>query len=169
MHRTLPLQVCFKGNRDYLQGGDLCNALMDQARQIYAGDISAFTVAFHRFVNRQPEAYWADEASIKPPDAVGEFSVAGTNGRLIGWLVESDRQVDCRVPFDEDKIARFCTSVDDAVTFHGDCGYLPIEVAVSITKQLHNRVLHDPGGRWIFTKLNLRRLFEPADANSLTV
>ncbi len=57
----------------------------------------------------------------------------------------------------------------DSISIRGDAGYLPIEIAVSMTKQLHNSLLNVSTGRWIFTKLDMRRLFRPADALSLTI
>jgi hypothetical protein len=168
---SLPLLVCFKGNRDYLQGGDLCNAIMENVRLGYGGEVSRFKLAFHRFISHQPDAFWVDgeDSLSRPSNRVADFTVTGTNGNVNGWLVESDRQVNCRVPFDEDRIARLCKMSGESISIRGDAGYLPIEIAVSMTKQLHNSLLNVSAGRWVFTKLDMRRLFQLDDATSLTI
>jgi hypothetical protein len=110
-----------------------------------------------------------DKPSSRPENVAAEFSVSGSLGKASGWLIETDREVDCRIPFDEERIARHCNFAGESVSILADSGYLPIEVAVSMTKQLHNRLLPAPSGRWIFTKLDLSRYLGAADAPALTV
>src|SRR4051812_16694629 len=118
---SIPLQVCFKGNRDYLQGGDMCNAIMERVRLDYGGEISGFKLAFHRFISRQPDVCWVSgkNVSSRPSDLVVDFAVTGTGGSVSGWLIESDRQVECRIPFDEDRIARLCRISGESISIHG--------------------------------------------------
>lgn len=168
---TVPLQLCFKGARDYLQGGDLCQAIMQAASADPPGEVVRFQLAFHRFIARQPDLVWLDpeRPAARAKDAPTEFTVSGTRGVLRGQLVESGRTVDCRVPFDEDGIVRNCDIAGNVVSVRGETGYLPTEVLVSMTKHLHNSLLPAPSGRWIFTRLDVTRLFADGDAAGMSV
>lgn len=169
--KIVPLRLCFKGERNYLQGGDLCNAVMEAVSGSSVGEAVRFQLAFHRFIAKQPDIVWleGEKTSSRPENVAAEFAVNGSLGKASGWLVETDREVDCRVPFDEERIALHCAYDGESVSILGESGYLPIEVAVSMTKQLHNRMLPSSAGRWIFTRLDVSRLFQSGDAAALTI
>lgn len=71
--------------------------------------------------------------------------------------------------YEEEKIADYCTFYNDSVSVDRDAGYRPIEIVVSMTKMLHLRLLPAVAGRWIFTRLNLNRMFQLADTSTLSV
>jgi hypothetical protein len=128
-------------------------------------------MALHRFFARQPDLHWSDDSdpSVRPRDAVADFSAAVSARRLSGWLSESGRPVERRVEYDEDRIASRCSFAQNSIRIEGETGFLPIEVAVSMTKALHYRRMPPAAGRWIFTKLDVRRLLSPADAGALSI
>jgi len=167
----LPVHICFKGERNYLHGTDIYESLAQAANAQFECAIVRFQMSIHRFFNLQPEIHWFEigHLAARPRNAVVDFSISSNSRGAAGWLVETDRPVDCRVPYDEDKIGRHCTFTDSCISIQGDSGYRPIEVVVSMTKQLHNRILRAQAGRWIFTKLDMRRLLEPLDATTFTV
>lgn len=84
-------------------------------------------------------------------------------------MSESSRKVDCRVDYDEDLVVARCSYGEDSIAILGETGCRPIEVAVSMTKALHNRQMPAVSGRWIFTKLEMGRLFRPGDARNLSI
>ena len=169
--KITPLQLCFKGERNYLQCGDLCNAVMEAVSGSFVGEVIRFQLAFHRFIAKQPDMVLleGDKPSSRPENVAAEFAVSGSLGKASGWMVETEREVDCRIPFDEQRIAMHCGFGGESVSILGDSGYPPIEVAVSMTKQLHNRMLPSSAGRWIFTRLDVSRLFQSGDATALTI
>lgn len=169
--KITPLKLCFKGERNYLQGGDLCNAVMQAVGGSSVGEAVRFQLAFHRFIAKQPDMVWLEggKPSSRPENVAAEFSVSGSLGKASGWLIETNREVDCRIPFDEEQIARHCSFGGEWVSMLADSGYLPIEVVVSMTKLLHNRLLPASSGRWIFTKLDLSRCLVAGDASALTI
>jgi hypothetical protein len=166
-----PLSLNLKGQRDYLQGGDLCQAVMEFAGCRLDGRVDRLLLGVHRFMHRQPDLHWHDGAKsgARPEKAAADFSVSSQGAAFSGWLVETDRQVTNRIPFDEERITRLCTIRGQAIDISGNSGYLPIEVAVSMTKKLHNLLLPTNDGRWIFAKIDLNRLLREDDASALSV
>jgi hypothetical protein len=130
-----------------------------------------FALSIHRLSCRQPDLYWIDTEPVphRPQDAVAACSIAGAGRKAGGWLMESGREVDCRVPFDEERIARRCQFAGDTVTIEGDAEFLPIELAVCMNKQLHQRLLPAPAGQWMFTRLVLEGFLPPAGSARLTI
>ncbi|HUF21863.1 MAG TPA: hypothetical protein VMP00_14070 [Burkholderiales bacterium] len=161
--------LSFKAERDYLQGGDICQAVMERAESRFDGRIDRLQLGIHRFMHRQPDMHWHDHeaGSADPARPAVDFVVSSRGATAAGWLEESQRPVLDRIPFDEEQIRRLCEFRADSVEISGDSGYLPIEVAVSMTKQLHNRMLPAQDGRWIFTRIDLRRALRREDASSL--
>ena len=169
--RVVPLQLCFKGERDYLQGADIYQAVVDAIRGELREPVGGMRMAIRRFFGRQPDLLWMDspEPSARPESAVVDYTVDLPARRSGGWLVESGRPVECRLLFDEARIALQCAYSDRRVGVAGELGFLPIEVLVAMTKQLHQRNLPAPTGRWIFTRIELKRLLRRSDASALSV
>jgi hypothetical protein len=167
-----PLSLCFKGERDYLQGGDLYNAVIDVLAQRYV-PIRNFHLAFHGFLLTLPDMYLMREENrpLRATDAAADLRFkAGVDAEaMFGWLAPSSRPVDCRMPFDEDKIRRHCTISGQTVSIRRDTRFTAIEVAVSMTKHLHNERLPIHEGRWIFTKIELSRPLDKDAAHHLDI
>ena len=125
------------------------------------------------WVQASSDSSWAYIASLRHnPTFTGstvDFHVSTGNRTAFGWLVESERKVDCRVEYEEDTIAEHCSFRNNSASVLRDPGYRPIEIAVSMTKMLHIRFLPSATGRWIFTKLELSRMLEAANAATLRV
>jgi hypothetical protein len=154
------LTLCFKGGRDYLHGTDVYDAIAALADAKCSGGVSRVRLSIHRFFRHQPDLVWTwgELPRDRPAGAVVDFSVAGDRV-MSGWFVEQDRPVDCRVPYDEDAIAACCEIEGDVITARAEPPGRPIEALVSMTKRLHLS-RHPVAGtaRWIFTRLDLRRL-----------
>jgi hypothetical protein len=169
--RTYPLELCFKGRRDYVQGTEMLEAVSALARRELGTGELRLKLAMHRLLSTQPDLCWTDQPGgmDRPATAAADFSAAAGGALLRGWLLESSRPVTRRVAFEESRIAAKCRLESDAIAVDGDPGFLPSEIAISMTKQLHGARFPAPHGRWIFTRLDLRRLLEPGDAGALSV
>ena len=152
------LSLTYKGEREYLHGGDFYNALADIATE-FTGDASAFVdlLAFRRFARLACEV--TTEQPVGPSTVVGQvrFSLPGKAESLGAWLVETDHAVSGRRPFDEAALL-----VNSSLDAQGRCAslpersiYTPIEDVIGLTKQLNYAVSPEADGKWVFGKLNL--------------
>ncbi len=131
--RTVPLTLCFKGGRDYLHGTDVYDAIAALADAKCSGGVSRVRLSIHRFFRHQPDLVWTwgELPRDRPAGAVVDFSVAGDRV-MSGWFVDTAR---------------------------AEPPGRPIEALVSMTKRLHlSRHPVTGTARWIFTRLDLRRL-----------
>jgi hypothetical protein len=128
-------------------------------------------MAIHRFLHHEPDLIWSEPGAraVRPAGIVTDFEMMVEHHTIGGWLVESDRSVKCREPYDEDAIAKHCVVEGSNIRIQSECSATPIQVAVSLTKQLHNQILPPTPRRWIIAKLDLRRLLTARDASVLQV
>jgi hypothetical protein len=166
------LALCYKGDRDYLHGTDIYNAVTEHLAALYpAGDARASYFIFHAFARRACVMFVGgkgDMGEAKAPPIV-EFGMSFDDAEVTGYLIESDQEITCRNPYDEAKIWRTSVVEGQNISVSGDTGFSAIEVAVALTKQLHNMLFPVPQGKWVFTKLELSRLLQNADAIEMEI
>ena len=167
---VIPLSFCFKGERDYVQGTDIYEAVADLAREHIGQELRQLRLSIHRFLRTQADLYWSNEPpAARPPEAVADFSAFGVGVCTSGWLLERARQIECRKPYDEGPVRENSVFTGTSVSLRASSGLSPIETLVSMTKHLHNRAVPAAPARWIFSRLDIRRLLRPEDAAGLTV
>lgn len=155
---NIQLEIGYKGSRTYLHGSDIFNALTLVAPTV-GGDASAYVgqLIFRRFAR-----HGCDVSTERPEDAtsvVGQvsFRAPGRDVAVAAWLVETDRPVTERRPFDE---AALLAKAKLDVAARSDCLpersiYTPIEELIALTKQLNYAVCPLEKGQWVFGQLDL--------------
>lgn len=152
MNKILPLS--YKGERNYLQGGDFFNALSDIAAEL-AGDRGAYVerIAFRSF------ARMACEVSTEPTaEHIGQARLAVPGGTNVDvWLVETSHPVTSRRPFDEAQLLANASLGPDgrSAILPERSVYTPIEDVIALTKYLNYAVSPEVSGKWVFGQLDL--------------
>ena len=170
--RTTPMRFRFKGERDYIHGPDIYNEMMEQIEAHYSrSTLGKLRLAMHTFASKQCNMIIGeiDEIPLKPERAVSELKIDTTRGRLVTRLVETDYSIDGRYEFDESHIENWSSINGENIVITGDSGYSAIEVAVSLTKQLHNRLFPSNDAKWIVSVVELERPLERADSSGMVV
>ena len=101
-----PLQLSFKGSRNYLQGGDIHNSVDRLAGELTGmADAYVSKIAFRKFarqdcdlVREKPE----DEAALVADGTI----TAGDNPPIQFWVIETCRPAIGRYDYDEQQIGR---------------------------------------------------------------
>jgi hypothetical protein len=171
MMEARPLELRFKGERDYLHGTDIYDAVASALRQREGRADGAFRMSIHRIARRQCAMVVADtpDRAGRPEEAVVEFALGGGGSRLTGWLIETEYEVDCRYSYDEDAVVADTRFDGEAIILDRAPGYRPIEVVVAMTKRLHYSAVPIAAGRWMFTRLDLKRLLEDEDEADMRI
>jgi hypothetical protein len=154
------LELSFKGSRDYLQGGDIFNALKNVV-PIVSNHKEAFIcrLSFRNF------AKMACELTTDPPNElttiIGEVRFAFPNelGHLDAWVVLTDIPVRQRKPFDEDLLlasAKF-DQVNRSASLISRSEWTAIEEIIALTKYLNYAVNPNVKGKWVFGQLDLKQ------------
>lgn len=165
-----PLTLQFKGGRNYLHGTDFFEALASHSRELVGEAIEEFSMTIHRIVRHQPDLVWSGIGRHPPPrsaTAAVEFAASGPEGAFSGWLEETSRSVSGRYPYDEDALGTCCELRQNSIACSVQHGFSPIEAIVAANKLLHQHLFRSVGGRWMFTKLVLRRWLRNSDSAAL--
>jgi hypothetical protein len=169
---SVSLKLAYKGDRDYLQGPDIYNAVT----RIVSGEnprivFNKIKMAFHKIAHNQCKLTYGNYLMLDqmPKDINVDVNFIAPSSHLVGWLVETDEPVIERVPYPEEDIVKK-TSIDGKrITIEGEVQFTPIEILVAMTKQLHKTLYPIKAGRWIFTRIELNRLLTISDAAKFKV
>jgi hypothetical protein len=157
---TIPLNLQFKGQRNYIQGGDVYTAVHSLApRLTEANDVFVSNLAFRRFAKND-----CDLSLDQPEDGqeyIAKGKISDGQGKDLRhfWVLESERPAAGRYAFDEQAIVTPAAIKDQEIILQGQTGYAPIEETIALTKALHYQLMPDINGRWVFGQLDLDRPF----------
>ena len=148
------LHLKFKGDRTYVHGSDIYNVI---DRIIRETDVESYLshLAFRQFGRRDCDLVWENPASSARLIAQGSASVA--TGRKPFWVVESDRPVDGRYPFDEGSVVAPALRHGNRIVLEKRSTCTTIEEVIALTKRLCYELAPDIDGKWLFGQLRLRR------------
>jgi hypothetical protein len=168
----LPTTLHFKGERNYLQGGDIYDGLIAALKEGELGELDGpIFLKMARFTRWQIEVHVneGEATPTSPPNAVGHFRATIAGKLRLGWIMECERPVTDRREFDESRITYNATLSGEQISYAGHGESTPSEIAVALTKHLHNALFPPQGRRWIVTGFDLSRPFEDRDKLAMAV
>lgn len=159
------LNVSFKGERDYIQGGDIFNAINERV-----GTMSPFGwvshLAFRSFCRNDCELHWNNPGSEY--QLVAQGTACFSDGDRQFWIIETDEEAAGRRPFDEDKLVAPALSEQNSIELRERSEYTPIEEVIALTKRLSYELASDVEGKWVFGQLDLKNPL-PQEYSSLRI
>jgi hypothetical protein len=156
------LPLAFKGSRDYLQGGDIFNALAD-----LTGAREGISLQMKK-VMRHP----LDSVSVPAGRPGGGFSAwfeygGAGNRHCIGLLEDASSEVPGRMPYDEDAVIAGAHLSEARIESPGPGVATFIERVIALNKVLLNARFAPQKLKWWFTRLELEML--PAAPRSIAL
>lgn len=146
----------FKGDRHYLQGADIFNALCDWMLQTHRpADVRRLDLSFRQLTSQRLEILDHECPQRVSPVATATCDVNGQVLRL--WLYECGEMVEHRVPYDESRMTQGL-NVDlarRAAFSEVSSPFSEMETWVALTKALHKACLPEVRARWVFARIVL--------------
>jgi hypothetical protein len=155
--KEFQLDFKFKGDRNYVQGPDIYNKVMEF---LYAENftIKNIDLSFHKIArhNLRGEIFKTDSGSRDAGDVISIFKFTDDNESYVIHLFETDSVITEHTEYYEEKIVELSTLnvVDKTIILSSLAPYTNIEKIVALNKALLNKLLTDPG-KWYFTKLTV--------------
>lgn len=156
---SLRLKLNFKGQREYVQGGDIFNAAVRVLKNEVATNSWVKSIIFRRFAYYDCDLDLSSNVKYDPKKLVASIIVSTGGGIINGAIIESDRQISNRIEFDEEKIFSVSVIENRAIKQLQPTVFSPVEVAIALTKKLHNKVFPLSTGKWVFSELHLLQDF----------
>lgn len=148
---TMILNLSYKGNRDYLQGADIYQAV-NQLFKAKGGFVNS--ISFRAFAKKQLQIKFQRPASASSLIAA-EGTVSYPTGEERFWLVVTDVTVNERYPFEENMITAAANMVVNGILIDNCLAFSLIEVIVALCKYFSYADYAPSSGKWIFGKLML--------------
>jgi len=148
MRENLILDLPFKGSREYLHSTDLYPALMEVARESFGPQAWVHSLTIRRPFKR------IIQVSFDPVEvSSGSFRIRNGGQDVPGWLLETDRLVTRRVPYDTSPLSAAAVSGSGcARILEALPGFPVLDVLVSLLKLVSDQV---DRRHWLICQLNL--------------
>lgn len=172
MQYSHQLDLSFRGSRDYLQGADLYQGMLEVEAANFPP--SPIQIQYHSLLHHQPDLVWSTEnltALRKAPAYRGEARFGTGDQQINAVLLESDRPISRRVECNEKEVvasAQVDVPAKTAVLPFPSVG-TPMEMVVFLNKQLHFQVLPHVTEKWLFVKLDLKEALPQTGEKQLTL
>lgn len=146
----ISLELSYKGNRNYLHGTDIFNAV----HGYLPGDAFIKCIAFRRLASWQLGL--ARECPDNEAALVGDVVIRLDNGEEVHWyLVETSEDITNRHSFDEDALVQESTIDGNEIYKERNARYSLIEEVVALNKALCNHIAPLRNAKWLFGQLDL--------------
>lgn len=157
-----PLNLRFKGDRAYLQGGDIYNAVNNLAGEL-AGKAEAYVskIAFRRFARQDCDLLGEEPRDKTALIASGTITIEQQPSAKF-WIIETDRPPIGRYDYDEPRIVSSASIHEKTIILRKRTPYTSIEEVIALTKALSYALAPDIDGKWLFGQLNLHHPFVDA-------
>ena len=147
----------FKGQRNYIQGPDILNAMLAVAPN--GESLKNIRFVAHSFIETPScDLYLAeDKQEFHDLAEVSARCHFDLHQRTL-WLAMKPSTIVApvrRSDFDEASLLALCQVKDDRITLERQSPFSFIETIVSMNKCLHQHMFADVAGKWIFTRLDL--------------
>tara|TARA_R110001606_G_C15403445_1_gene653647 strand:+ start:11521 stop:12117 length:597 start_codon:yes stop_codon:yes gene_type:complete len=147
-------ELKFKGNRDYVQGPDLFDAVSFDLASLGNGYVKDLT--FRSFTRQQCQILTDGlEEHGRNVICAGLWKFSNDNRTIRYWVVETAAPVSVRQPFKEEKIIENVEIVDGVIVGPYVSDFSVIENIVAFTKKYHNKILPLDNGTWVFGQIVL--------------
>jgi hypothetical protein len=153
---TNVLSLCFKGERSYLQGGDIYNAVGAFLQGRGETEISEPMIVFHKLAAHQLTAELVGDGksydSVEEPVAHLAYTVNGERRKLA--VCETTEEINCRNPYPEETITHPATvDLETKIIYLTEpMPYSDIEIATALNKELLKKLYPENPGKWYLTR-----------------
>ena len=149
---TVPLDLHFKGDRNYIRGTDFFESISKSCSAKMGGFLQR--LAFKRLTRNQCDLVFDQTGTIADSIARGTWKTG--DGRPAHFLlVETERPVTKRYPYDEEPIRRLIRISNKEASMPFLREYSTIEAIVATTKFLNQRLNPPLEKAWLFGQIDL--------------
>jgi hypothetical protein len=165
------LDLCYKGERDYVHGTDIFDACMKLLLPD-AGIIQNIDMSLHKIMRNQLCIVTKNQASVQENfPAIFSYSEGGTLNA--SYLKETEKGISCRYKYDEESVTE--KAVMDlkmkTISLVDSDKFSLIEKIVAMNKKMLKSIFPDRKGKWFFTRIKLRDVssFNDGDVHSIDI
>lgn len=159
--RTVLGNFSLKGERDYIQGTEMFPCLLKKAINSDFSKIIDLKFSINSMPHKDCDLIVEalNETIERPENYVCKMQIEYADGDQNLWLVESNREIKNRYKYNENPLKEKAIIDNHSIILTEQMTYTTIEAIVSLKKHMVESVLSESKGKWIFTRLDLKTLF----------
>jgi len=164
------LDLCFKGQRTYIQGGDIYNALTAILLEKLAyQNINKIDFSLHNMSAKSLYCELTSDFNKDEAQSILSFYENDTKHHLV--VYESDKTIDSRYDYPEEEITKACGINPETKTIElkAKLRFTDIEIIVAMNKALLEKLFPESRGNWLFTRLQLNSLISKREAQDFNL
>ncbi len=148
-----PLDIPLRGAREYVQASDLFAALESLAKARFSAGAHLRKLALRKLFFHEIETHFEESDA-----ATGTFEICEGQTVASGWLVETGRNIQRRIPYDETPVVNAAIVHPGRVLLREPVdGYTCCDQMLVLSKILGAQIR---AGAWLFTMLELTNPFQ---------
>ena len=168
MKNPIVIELMFKGERTYVQGPDIYNAVMKELSTSF-NMISDVSASFHNMVSSQVDCFLYESDAVTETNPDCQISFKSGEKDYTAVVKGNGNEITGRYPYPESEIVKHCMVEDNSIILEHKVGFSPLEKIVAMNKVLMNSVFNKPKGKWLFTKLTLSNQFDKENYDKYTL
>ena len=153
----------FKGNRTYVHGTDIFDKILDTSRTFFKEYPTWIKGSFHRLLtNDAIFQIYNDSDTINNENFYARFSIK-IKDNSYQFLINSAKFLICSsYEYNEEMVLDKMVIEGKKARMTAKSSYTYIEQLVSMTKKLHLIIYPNTTPKWLFTKIEIRDVLDPA-------
>lgn len=153
------LEFCFKGNRTYVQGPDIFDAVVDILnKEFIIEDITNIKYAAHEMLHKNANLYITENFDKTDFDIINSVITFKINNKKMTAIVsENDDTIKNSTEYSEEIVRTKSTLSNNCITFSNELDTSLTEIIVSMNKYFLQQTIPE-NGKWIVTKFEYRNL-----------
>ena len=161
MKEKIGLEFCFKGNRTYVQGPDIFDAVLKKMNIRYGKEkITNIKYSAYEMLHSNADVYFLEQFNkndFSKINSIITFKLDAKKTTVV--VVENDDTIECSTEYSEDIVR--CNSVinNDTIIFNNSLPDSLTEIIVSMNKYYLQRTVTNKG-KWIVTKFEYNNLID---------
>ena len=171
--RIVSPEFHFRGNRDYINAASIYESIVENTKGAGLPDVDGeVRMTIRRMAHKQLDIHYGDPRREipKPPEATVDFKILAGGSAVFGWMMETDRAVVGRTPYDEEQVAALGAIEGTLLRVKGAGSYTPAQAATSLARRLHEALMPPAKGqKWLFVNLSVARPLQPSDLEGMTL
>jgi hypothetical protein len=152
----------YKGNRNYVQGPDIYDAMLQKVLEVFAAYPIHVKGAFnHLLKNNGILRIHESTEEIDKNNLCAFFSITIGSDQYYVVLLDAGTKISSSYSYDEEKVLESMMFYSETVKMRVKSEFTYIEQMIAMTKKLHLLIYPEAKGKWLFTKIDLGTYIDP--------
>jgi hypothetical protein len=153
----------FKGGRSYVHGTDIYDSMLEMVLDYFGEYPDSVKASFHGLLeNNCIFRIYESGEPLEDEQLFALFSIIMKKNMYQLVLLDAGTPISLSYEYDEQKVLKNVVLKDETITMQFKSTYTYIEQIVSMTKKLHLTIYPAAKGKWLFTKIHIHDVVDPA-------